>query len=68
MIEYHDREWGVPRHDDRWVFDVTYTRFIRPDLSMEVFYQYEKRNSNDIDKLFTSNVFGLTFTFDKWDW
>ena len=58
----------VPRHDDRWVFDVTYTRFIRPDLSMAIFYQYEKRNSNDVDKLFTSNQFGLTFTFDKWDW
>jgi hypothetical protein len=58
----------VPRHDDRWVFDVTYTRLLRPDLSMVVFYQYEKRNSNDIDKRFTSNVFGLTFTFDKWDW
>ncbi len=58
----------VPRHDDRWVFDVTYTRFIRPNLSMAMFYQYEKRNSNDIDKRFTSNQFGLTFTFDKWDW
>jgi hypothetical protein len=58
----------VPRHDDRWVFDVTYTRLLRPDLSMVLFYQYEKRNSNDIDKRFTSNVFGLTFTFDKWDW
>ena len=58
----------VPRHDDRWVFDVTYTRLLHPDLSMVVFYQYEKRNSNDIDKRFTSNVFGLTFTFDKWDW
>jgi len=58
----------VPRHDDRWVFDVTYERLLRPDLSMAIFYQYEKRNSNDIDKLFTSNQFGLTFTFDKWDW
>jgi hypothetical protein len=58
----------VPRHDDRWVFDVTYTRLLRPDLSMVLFYQYEKRNSNDMDKRFTSNVFGLTFTFDKWDW
>jgi hypothetical protein len=58
----------VPRHDDRWVFDVTYTRLLRPDLSMQIFYQYEKRNSNDIDKLFTSNQVGLTFTFDKWDW
>jgi len=58
----------VPRHDDRWVFDVTYTRFIRPNLSMAVFYQFEKRNSNDVDKRFNSNVFGLTFTFDKWDW
>ena len=58
----------MPRHDDRWVFDVTYERLLRPDLSMAIFYQYEKRNSNDIDKLFTSNQFGLTFTFDKWDW
>ena len=58
----------VPRHDDRWVFDVTYARWIRPNLSMSIFYQFEKRNSNDLDKRFTSNVFGLTFTFDKWDW
>ena len=58
----------VPRHDDRWVFDVTYARWIRPNLSMSILYQYEKRNSNDVDKRFTSNVFGLTFTFDKWDW
>src|ERR1051325_11291567 len=21
MIEYHDREWGVPRHDDRVLFE-----------------------------------------------
>ena len=56
----------VPRHDDRWVFDVTYERLIRPNLSMAVDYQFEKRNSNDADKRFTSNVFGLRFTFDKW--
>src|ERR1044072_1943431 len=71
--DYHKRTTRVnrirvPRHDDRWVFDVTYERLLRPDLSMAIFYQYEKRNSNDIDKLFTSNQFGLTFTFDKWDW
>ena len=58
----------VPRHDDRWVFDVTYARLLRPDLSMSIVYQFEKRDSNDIDKRFDSNVFGLTFTFDKWSW
>jgi hypothetical protein len=55
----------VPRHDDRWVFDVIYERLIRPDLSMALEYQLEKRNSNDIDKRFTSNMFGLRFNFDK---
>jgi len=58
----------VPRHDDRWVFSVLYERMLRPDLSMSFEYQFEKRNSNDIDKIFTSNVFGLSFTFDKWNW
>ena len=57
----------VPRHDDRWVFDVSYERFIRPNLSMAIDYQFERRDSNDPDKQFTSNVFGLRFTFDKWN-
>ncbi|HET6977072.1 MAG TPA: hypothetical protein VFI24_12165 [Pyrinomonadaceae bacterium] len=55
----------VPRHDDRWVFDVIYVRQLRPDLSMAFEYEFEKRNSNDIDKLFTSNAFGLRFLFNK---
>lgn len=57
----------VPRHDDRWVFEVSYERFIRPNLSMAIDYGFEKRLSNDTDKRFTSNVFGLSFTFDKWN-
>ena len=56
----------VPRHDDRWVFDVIYERLIRPNLTMAFEYQFEKRLSNDLDKRFTSNAFGLTFTFDGW--
>lgn len=56
----------VPREDKRWVFDVSYERALRPNLLMAIDYQYEKRDSNDPDKLFTSNVFGLRFTFDKW--
>jgi hypothetical protein len=56
----------VPRHDDRWVFNVTYERLIGRDLLMALGYQYETRNSNDPDKRFSSNMFGLTFTFDKW--
>lgn len=57
----------VPRHDDRWVFDISYERLIRPNLSMAIDYQFERRDSNDSDKRFTSNVFGLRFTFDKWN-
>jgi hypothetical protein len=56
----------VPRQDRRWVASIVYARLIRTDLTMELGYQFEKRDSNDADKRFTSNVFGLRFTFDKW--
>jgi hypothetical protein len=56
----------VPRHDDRWVFDVIYQRLIRPNMVLAFEYEFETRNSNDPDKRFTSNAFGLTFTFDGW--
>lgn len=56
----------VPRHDNRWVFNATYERLLRPDLTIGFEYQFEKRGSNDIDKRFTSNAFGLVITFDKW--
>ena len=54
----------VGRRDERWVFDVTYERALRPDLLMAATYTFEKRKSNDEDKRFTSNLFGLTFNFD----
>jgi hypothetical protein len=56
----------VPRHDDRWVFDVIYERLIGSNMVMAFEYEFEKRNSNDLDKKFTSNAFALTFTFDGW--
>src|ERR1044072_3803517 len=55
-----------PRHDDRWVFDVIYERLISSKTMMAFEYEFETRNSNDPDKLFTSHAFGLTFTFDGW--
>lgn len=56
----------VPRHDDRWNFEVFYQRLIKIDMLMGIGYEYEHRDSNDLDKLFSSHAFGLTFTFDKW--
>jgi hypothetical protein len=56
----------VPRHDDRWNFNVTYERLINSSLLMAFEYEFEKRNSNDSDKRFSVNVFALTFTFDGW--
>jgi len=56
----------VPRHDDRWVFDVIYQRLISSNMVMAFEYEFETRNSNDLDKRFTSNAFALTFTFDGW--
>jgi len=57
----------VPRHDDRWVFDVIYERLIGSSMAMAFEYEFEKRNSNDLDKLFSSHAFALTFTFDGWN-
>ena len=56
----------VPRHDDRWVFDVAYQRLIGANMVLAFEYEFEKRISNDPDKRFTSNAFALTFTFDGW--
>lgn len=56
----------VPRHDDRWVFDVTYQRLIKSNLTIGFEYEFEKRDSNDLDKRFSSHAFALTFTFDGW--
>ena len=56
----------VPRHDDRWVFDVVYERLIGSNMVMAFEYEFETRYSNDPDKKFTSNAFALTFTFDGW--
>jgi hypothetical protein len=56
----------VPRHDRRWAFDVLYERPLNRDVRMGWSYSYEKRGSNDPDKKFSSNLFGMTFTFDWW--
>lgn len=56
----------VPRHDDRWVFDVIYERLIGSSMAMAFEYEFETRKSNDRDKLFSSHAFALTFTFDGW--
>ena len=56
----------VQRHDDRWVASFIYQRRLRPELLVELGYQFEQRQSNDADKRFTSHGFGLRFTFDKW--
>ena len=56
----------VPRHDDRWVLDVMYEHLIGSNMVMAFEYEFETRNSNDLDKLFSSHAFGLTFTFDGW--
>lgn len=54
-----------PRHDDRWMMELVYERALKSELTVSAAYQYEKRNSNDIDKRFSSNVFALRFTFNR---
>ena len=35
MIEYHDREWGVPVHDDRTLFEFLILEGAQAGLSWE---------------------------------
>jgi DNA-3-methyladenine glycosylase I len=35
MIEYHDREWGVPQHDDRRLFEMLILEGAQAGLSWE---------------------------------
>jgi hypothetical protein len=56
----------VPRRDRRWVFDALYERQLSRDVRMGWSYSYETRNSNDPDKKFASNLFGVTFNFNWW--
>jgi len=53
----------VPRHDQRWAFQVLFERPIRHDLRLGVFYKYEMRDSNDPDKNFNSHLPGLALTY-----
>lgn len=36
MIEYHDREWGVPLHDDRKLFELLILEGAQAGLSWEI--------------------------------
>jgi hypothetical protein len=56
----------VARRDRRWVFDALYERQLSRDVRMGWSYSYETRNSNDPDKKFASNLFGVTFNFNWW--
>jgi hypothetical protein len=56
----------VPRRDQRWTFDVLYERPLTENVQLGLNYRYETRNSNDPDKRFDSNLFGITFGYRWW--
>ena len=42
LIEYHDKEWGVPKHDDRGLFELLILEGAQAGLSWETVLK--KRN------------------------
>lgn len=54
----------VPRRDKRWKFTALWERPITERFVLGVYYEYEKRNSNDIDKLFKAHQIGISFRFN----
>jgi hypothetical protein len=53
----------VPRHDERWIFQTSFERRLRPNLQSVMFYQYEVRTSNDVDKDFKAHQAGFALTY-----
>ena len=51
MIEYHDREWGVPVHDDRALFEVLILEVAQAGLSWSTISQEAPRLSRGLRRL-----------------
>ena len=45
-IEYHDKEWGVPAHDDRTLFEFLVLEGFQAGLSWELMMRRRKRDCN----------------------
>jgi hypothetical protein len=56
----------VPRRDRRWKLAALYERPIGRDVRLGMSYGFEKRDSNDPDKKFTSHLFGVAVNFKWW--
>jgi hypothetical protein len=54
----------APRRDKRWKFEANWERPMTERFTLGAFYKYEKRSSNDIDKLFNAHQFGISFYFN----
>lgn len=54
----------VPRRDRRWKFEANWERPMTDRFTLGAFYKFEKRNSNDIDKLFNAHQVGIAFRFN----
>lgn len=55
----------VPRRDGRWIFETQFERALRSDLRMVIRYRYERRDSNDPDKVFQAHQAGFALTY-RW--
>jgi hypothetical protein len=55
----------VPRRDGRWIFETKFERVLRSDLQMVIRYRFERRDSNDPDKLFKAHQVGFALTY-RW--
>ena len=50
MIEYHDREWGVPVHDDRMLFEFLILEGAQAGLSWETILNKRKNYRRAFDR------------------
>src|SRR5271154_2257677 len=50
MIEYHDKEWGVPVHDDRQMFELLILEGAQAGLSWEIILKKRENYRRAFDR------------------
>lgn len=65
MVDYHDREWGVPSHDDRHLFEFLILEGAQAGLSWETILRKRAAYQKAYDRFDPSKVAGYDETREQ---
>lgn len=64
FVEIEDEDFL--RRDFRWQFSVGYTRPVLSNIALDLRYKFERRDSNDPDKLYNAHLMDLSLVYQMW--